>query len=811
MHTRSVSMCGEESFSMRILTIVVCLVLLGVSVAPISKVDAGIPSVMNVIQFRFFDTQDSLFTALLTPDSSGGVDIMGWPLTKAEYQTAISNSGIVVEPLPESGEFELAFNDNYSDNIMMNCRSPINFTDFRNALNCLVDKNGFINGSTVGGFATRVDTQIPQPLMNAYVNPAVSGSNYPWEFNVTKALQILYDGGWYNHAIYPTFVSLLTAYGGGAGPLSSAGGTANGVVYSGNDPNGQWGGDDALATANLALANTPIHPLVGYVRTGDPWRAALGAMFIAELNAIGCPNSNYSINPIPFNNLIVVVHQYDWATVGYFMSSPPNWFYTECTPVGIYPGGPNIYLIDDANMTYYATAMYTDPTQAQYQVDFNAVQDILVMESYLVSVYSPATYCAYKTGLLGQIDELGYGTQGNGQLMNWITLHSSKNNTIVYTGPPASTPDSNIIYYGCYETPDMLNPIFGDEFSDYQITDEIFTYPLASNPYNDVLAGSAITGYPSGSDLPWMAYSWKTELINDPTNSSNPQWTNVTIWFRNDITWQDGSPFTVADINYTIWANAFYGDAYDNAWMRLCANASNNYVPYFTAWDNWTCSILVSTSSWLSLYTPFWSEIIPQHIYQYIMPSNWTAAEQGTAADGLHGTWPGQAAVSGNLLAGAPFTLTQLQNDPETTLVGTGPWKYRVIVAYPGEGPYEINLDVYNGFFMTPAPGAIAFKYTWLNTSPSQQPSGGYYKVGLTDLVYLANAYGTTGTPPSTVPISEVPGAAHSWNPAADLAAPSGVIGLSDLVTLALHYGWYYGNYSYAAPYPPSEVTNGGP
>ena len=123
------------------------------------------------------------------------------------------------------------------------------------------------------------------------------------------------------------------------------------------------------------------------------------------------------------------------------------------------------------------------------------------------------------------------------------------------------------------------------------------------------------------------------------------------------------------------------------------------------------------------------------------------------------------------------------------------------------------NSRCLRGFFLSPAPGAIAFKYTWINASSDQQPSGGYYKVGLLDLVYLANAYGAIGSPPANMTggLSGVPGAAHIWNPACDLAAPSGIIGLSDLVTLATHYGWYYGNYSYNAPYPLSEIANGGP
>jgi hypothetical protein len=59
------------------------------------------------------------------------------------------------------------------------------------------------------------------------------------------------------------------------------------------------------------------------------------------------------------------------------------------------------------------------------------------------------------------------------------------------------------------------------------------------------------------------------------------------------------------------------------------------------------------------------------------------------------------------------------------------------------------------------------------------------FKVSLSDLVLLANAYGTTpasgGTPP-------VPGA---WNPNADING-DGKVSLSDLVILANHYGQHY-------------------
>ncbi|MGA2310173.1 MAG: hypothetical protein ABSG57_11595, partial [Candidatus Bathyarchaeia archaeon] len=493
---------------------------------------------MNAIQFRFFSGQDSLFNALLTPDYAGGVDVMGWQLTSAEYNTAINNTGIIVEPMAEAGEYELGFNCNWTNLAHPNGRSALNYTDFRQALACVVDKNGVIAGPTLQGFATRDDTQIPNPLMAGYINPNVSYPNYPWEYNVTNALYILYRGGWYNKTIYPTFQDLLTTYSNGT--LATYGGTAEGVVYPSADPYGQWGGTDTYVNPR---AGQPVDTLQGYVKKSDA-RKDLGDMFCAMVGKMGIAYAEHY--PSPILGWGPNTYEYDFVTLGYSFFTPPNWWYDEFTPAGIWPGtfwtsgGPNIYAVDDSNMTRYADACFTDQNQSQFMSDLMQVQDILVNEAYLVSVYSPATYCAYKTSMLGMINELGYGTQGNEQLLNWITLNAKKNDTIAYTGPPSDTPDSNIIYYGCYAPPDVLNPIFSDEVFDYQVMDEIFTYPMAQNPYNDLVPGSALTGGSNGCDLPWMAYSWKVQLIDDPTNSSNPQWTNVTLWFKHDITWQDG-------------------------------------------------------------------------------------------------------------------------------------------------------------------------------------------------------------------------------------------------------------------------------
>jgi hypothetical protein len=804
---------------MRVFAILACIFLAVMMVAPIELARAGTGPVMNAIQCRFFDSEASLFEALLTPDSKGGIDIMGWPLIKDQYDTVINNTSICVAPLPEAGEFELGFNSNWTNAAHPNGRSAMNYTDFRQALACLVNKNGIIAGPHLQGFATRVDTQIPNPLMSVHVNPAVSYPNYPWEYNVTNALYLLYRGGWYDRTIYSTFPDLLSVY--YADPvnhLKSYTGTTQGVVYPSVDPYGQRDGTDTYVNPR---AGQPIDALEGYVKIWDA-RKDLGDMFNAELDAIGMPHDTHNVGLLGPNLWYLVMEDraYDYATFGYSMGSPPNWWYRMFTPSGIYPYGPNPYLVDDANMTHYAYACLTDLNETQYMNDLMAVQDILVDEAYVVSVYSPATYCAYKTGMLGMINELGYGFGGPGggsytypsQLLSWVTMNCRKNNTIVYNGSPSDTPESNVIYYGMYNPPDMVNPIFGDMMYDFQVSDEIFTYPLATNPTDTMIVGSALTGFPSGGDLPWMAYAWKLETVDDLANATGLDGdSNITLWFRHDITWHDGAPFTVDDVNYTIYVNALYGDSWNNAAMMRCVNPAT-CAPYFQKWDNWTCSIQVSTQGWMSLYTPL-SEIVPEHLYKYIVPSNLTAAQMGISTDGLHGVWPGQAATQENFLSVPPgasgnaayINYGNVTAVPDYTLIGTGPWKYRpgstsaASATSPGG---RITLDAYSGFWqnMRIVPGEIAFQYTWLNADPEAQPSGGYYKIGLADLVMLANAYRATGTPPSAVQIS-----GGRWNPGADLAAPSGVVGLTDLVTLALHYGWYWGNYSYNAPYPPAE------
>jgi ABC-type transport system substrate-binding protein len=319
-------------------------------------------------------------------------------------------------------------------------------------------------------------------------------------------------------------------------------------------------------------------------------------------------------------------------------------------------------------------------------------------------------------------------------------------------------PTVNTIRYGTMRPPEAINPIFSSWLWDYEVCDRLYTGYLTINPYKPTTAGKS----PAGGDMPWMCYDWKYELMANGN-------ANVTLYFRDDITWHDGQPFTVDDLEYTIFLGAAYGDSWGYSDMI--------HVTNFVKWNNYVCSIEFDFPSIWSYLTCNY-DIIPKHIFDKIdIPS------PNDYESGHHGYWPGETALAAQVHAPLTFPI-----HPEDTWVGTNMWKYRTGSLVKGAGG-GITLDAYNGFWMKILQGDIDLAYKWNST---KAPLGGYmgnYTIGLPDLVMLANAYGSNGT--GEVPFSL--GKRGDWEPGCDLAPPSGVVGLADLVTLARNYGKSWG------------------
>jgi len=702
------------------------------------------------LQYKFYQGQEALFTGLL----SGDIDFMAWPLTYTQYMTAITTTNITVAPYFDLGDCEIAFNNWATDPSHMADRKAMNYTEFRQAMACLVDKDGLIAGPTVNGFATRIDTSMARPSLDPWVNfddakYASDGTllnNYPWDYNETHALEILWNNGWYSHTTYPTLSALLTAFAGGPLPAGS-------VVYP---------------TGHLRAGAT-IDAIKAYIRSDHLPRKQAGENLVAEMTKIGIGTSvTLGASSVCYTP-VFINHDYDFYTAGWSFGRFPLHFYSMNTPVGIYPGGSNLYMIDDANMTLHATLEYPNATSgAQSLAEAKICQDIMVKNAFYVTLYSSASYMGYRTGVVGAINFRGYGLT---TALEYTFLNAK---TAPYSSPMT-------IKYGTLNPPEQINPIFSSGVQDYEVADRIFNGLMATNPYKPTVPGKS----PAGADQPWMADDWNFQQSTftggggqgDP-DTTYTNMANVTFWFRHDITWQDGVPFTVDDFNFTIFLQKSYGDSWGYSDMIHVVN--------FVKIDAWTCSVYFDIPTFWALYTADYDQV-PMHIYKYIaIPAG---AGDGTSTTGHHGYWPGAAAEPSEILPGAPFTFSQLTGagGEQYTWTGTGMWMYSPGTLVQGTGGGLVCIP-YSGFWMSSVPGEIDFKYSW-NAGPA--PQGGSYMVGLSDMILLGNAYGTSGNG-HAVPFKL--GGLHVWEPGCDIAPPAGVVGLSDWVTLGLNFGKHWGS-----------------
>jgi ABC-type transport system substrate-binding protein len=669
---------------------------------------------MDNLLVRFYYSQSAAWDDLV----NDWIDFMAWPLTYEQYREAQYNPNIIVTPSYELSVYELAINNNYSLPDMP-WRNPTSYTEFRQAIACLVDKDGLLSSPALTWIAIRTDTHIPRPALNDWVNYNVSKygphgellNNYPWDYNPVKAAQILDAAG---------FVK----------------GTTPNPDY---DPSLPWSSPKIrVYPPGHEKAGQDLDPLIVYIRIDEIVRQTLGEQVVRDLKKIGIPVTAIEGLRAECYWPVFMDRKYHLYTAGWVFGRFPLWFFWMYHPIGIYRGGPNFYQINDPDVTPWAEKVY--PKATSYEESKQAAmmcQHYQVMKAYSVPVCSRASYYAYRKGWLRVPASQGYGLLDKLDFVFLATYHENY-------------PERNTIRYGTL-MPETLNPLFSGWLEEYEVLDRIFTGYMIGNPYKITWPGKS----PAGGDLPWMAYDWKWEI--DPADGN----ATVTLWFRHDIKWHDGVPFTVDDLNETIELGKYYDDS--------CGYSDFVHVIGFTKIDDYTCKLHFDMPSIWVLYTCNY-DIVPKHIYGF--NSGKHHPYPNDYKTGPHGAWP---------WANDPITPV---TDPAEVWVGTNMWKYDSFI---GGGEGAIHLTYNPDFWMSTVRGDIDFAYYW---NPGAPPQGGSYKISLSDLVLLANAYGTTGY--CYVPFPKIPGEKGAWNPAADLAAPSGIIGLSDLVTLAKNYGFTY-------------------
>ena len=256
---------------------------------------------------------------------------------------------------------------------------------------------------------------------------------------------------------------------------------------------------------------------------------------------------------------------------------------------------------NDATHDYWAEESYFAATQDDAMVANWELQTHWVDPEHIGSSFSVWAAMAPKASLIpcvnhpgetwkNMVNERGFGINA---YLTFLNMH-----------PNVTTSGGNL-EYGMYvsQVPGDLNPFYASWYPDYEVITKIYDTPLLYNPYHP----SDLSRY-----MGFLAYDWDVGTWNNPDNPDFPTSTVMTLKFRSDVTWHDGTPFTAADVNFTI---AYAVEAADVDWYSAVQYVHHTEVP-----DPYTIVVYMDVESvwtinWLGVGFP----IVPKHIWEPIV------------------------------------------------------------------------------------------------------------------------------------------------------------------------------------------------
>lgn len=277
------------------------------------------------------------------------------------------------------------------------------------------------------------------------------------------------------------------------------------------------------------------------------------------------------------------------------------------------------------------------------------------------------------------------------------------------------------------EDPSVTQLKYGLETSTYPtlnvITGLFNALAVLENIYDTLLVANPFDVTVEAS-RPGLARSWRIGTWLNPDNVEFPSSTRLTFYLREDAVWHDGVTFTAYDVNFTVWyVKNFPGVAWNYA---LVEDVHHVEVP-----DPYTVEVYMNVSSVWALGWIGALPVLPMHVFGPTVPHDLAVSDPT-------GYYVGER-------AGLSI---------DEALVGTGLFKYKA-----HDSTSFLLLTANRDYFTAIPLGDVNLDGT----------------VDSRDVVATATAYGTTGT----ATLNE------EWNPAVDLASPSGTIDHHDTVAVA--------------------------
>jgi ABC-type transport system substrate-binding protein len=376
------------------------------------------------LRLQYYADQTVLYLAL----KAGAIDVMGWPLTRAQYEDAITDPDIIVCPTTENGMFELDLNNNWT--LPDGKPNPLRVLSFRQAVARCVDKINIIT-NICGGHALRLDTPLTSnPNYGYWWKSAVAYPYYPYEFNITEAEALLDEDGFsYAHP------------------------------------------GDTVRTWDVT--GQPLEPLKFYIRTDHQPRRDYGRALRDILVSIGVPcglyegPSSYTYTPVMGDR------DYHIYTGGWSIGVNPTVLYNIYHEKGWYPYGANyvtgMNALNEPNypdLDYWLEKLYyaNDVDEALQAALMS--QNLMITHCIDIWCYAAKGYYAYRN-LLGVVNYKAYGTYTGYTFLNAYTVNGA-----------------GTIVFGLKAPPTAINVITASWVWDWQHLDRLYDTLTGKSPYD---------------------------------------------------------------------------------------------------------------------------------------------------------------------------------------------------------------------------------------------------------------------------------------------------------------------------------------
>jgi len=374
------------------------------------------------------------------------------------------------------------------------------------------------------------------------------------------------------------------------------------------------------------------------IRSDHAHRRIVGDKIADDLAAVNVRVHRIYVDQSGAYTIVNVNRDFHLYTGGYNVGPDPRYLY-DCFHSSQIPQA-NYNGINDTGLDYWLEMLIIATTQEEAVNASHNAQKVFVNKSFKVPLWAyhgyKAMYRRYTGGTAGNpvTPDDGENTYRNITWQGAVNIPGSGIDnyfSFLNMHPTGYERERNTtIRYGCGSMQlDSLNPIYASSPSDWQVLDLIYDRLVKYDPYNTT------------EWMPWIAKNFTVGTYTHPTLGTC---TKITITLPTDVTWLDGSPFTLRDVYFTLVEidDILEKRGYPPPWWA--ANVKD--ILSFSQLDPYNFEVLFRVTGYWALSCIGSVPILPEHIWRPIVQT------------------------------GDPAVFA-----PDPNMISSGPWRFREYVA----------------------------------------------------------------------------------------------------------------------------------